>query len=393
MNNITLKGMDATYSPLDIRELMAKFAEITDHRKARGIRYSLPCLLTMILLARLAGETKPSGITDWLQLRKEQLATFFDLTRPQMPSLNTIRRTLSEAIMVDELQKVMGQYLHKSYGGDESEQMVLDGKTMRGTIPKGEKAGVHLLSAYLPESGVVQNQMEVAAKENEISAAPRLLKSLNLKGKVVSGDAMFTQRKLSVQVTAQGGDYLWFIKDNQPTLLRDVQQFFQPPRTAKGWYIPPPEYHEAKSIDKGHGRLEQRRIQVAADTSQFLDWPNARLVFKLERRVTAIATGSISTETAYGISSLALVATSAPQLLKLARSHWGIENGLHYRRDVTLKEDATRMKNSRQAEAVAVLNNFIVSVAQKLGFANLAYALRQFNAQLNADLARLTVFA
>ena len=87
MNNITLKGQDATYPPLDIRELMAKFAEITDHRKARGIRYSLPCLLTMILLARLAGETKSSGIADWLQLRKDQLATFFDLARPQMPSL------------------------------------------------------------------------------------------------------------------------------------------------------------------------------------------------------------------------------------------------------------------------------------------------------------------
>ena len=101
----------------------------------------------------------------------------------------------------------------------------------------------------------------------------------------------------------------------------------------------------------------------------------------------------MSIETAYGISSLPLTATSAQQLLRLARSHWGIENGLHYRRDVTLKEDATRMKNSRQAEAVAVLNNFIVSAAQKLGFANLAYALRQFNAQLNADLARLTVFA
>jgi hypothetical protein len=103
---------------------------------------------------------------------------------------------------------VVGYYLHDKYGGDESEQVVLDGKTMRGTIAKGEKAGVHLLSAYLPEGSVVQGQIEVRSKENEITAAPRLLARLNLKGKVVSGDAMFTQRKLSIQVRAQGGDYL-----------------------------------------------------------------------------------------------------------------------------------------------------------------------------------------
>lgn len=391
MHNITLAGLDSTYPSFDIRELMAKFEDVTDQRKARGVRYKLPCLLAMILLARLAGETKPSGIADWLKLRKGQLVTLFNLKHGQVPSLNSIRRTLSEAIVAQELQKVVGHYLHGKYGGDESEQIVLDGKTMRGTIPKGETVGVHLLSAYLPEGGVVQGQIEVQAKENEITAAPRLLAKLNLKGKVVSGDAMFTQRKLSVQVTAQGGDYLWFIKDNQPTLLADVQQFFQPPRKAKGWYIPLLKHHEATSVDKGHGRIEQRRIRVVYDETEFLNWPNAKLVFRLERKVTQVTTGLTSVETAYGVSSLAPHPAVAQQLLTLARAHWGIENGLHYRRDVTLNEDATRMKSVAQAEAVAVFNNFIVSLAQKLGFSNLAYALRHFNAQLNAGLAQLAL--
>ncbi len=391
MHNITLAGLDSTYPSFDIQELMTKFEDVNDQRKAQGIRYKLPCLLAMILLARLAGETKPSGIADWLKLRKGQLVTLFNLKHAQVPSLNTIRRTLAETIVAQEWQKVVVHYLHDRYGGDESEQIVLDGKTMRGTIPKGEKAGVHLLSAYLPEGGVVQDQIEVESKENELTAAPRLLANLNLKGKVVSGDAMFTQRKLSVQVRAQGGDYLWFIKDNQPTLLADVQQFFQPPRKAKGWHMPLMAYHEATSVDKGHGRIEQRRIRVAYDETEFLNWPNAKLVFMLERKVTQMATGLTSVETAYGISSLAPHPTMAQQLLNLARAHWGIENGLHYRRDVTLNEDATRMKSATQAEAVAVFNNFIVGLAQKLGFSNLAYALRHFNAQLHVRLAQLAL--
>jgi hypothetical protein len=111
----------------------------------------------------------------------------------------------------------------------------------------------------------------------------------------------------------------------------------------------------------------------------------------LERKVTEMATGLTYVETAFGVSSLAPHPTVVQQLLRLARAHWGIENGLHYRRDVTLNEDVTRMKSVAQAEAVAVFNNFIVGLAQKLGFSNLAYALRHFNAQLNAHVALLTL--
>jgi len=102
MHNITLAGLDSTYPSFDIQELMAKFEDVTDQRKAQGIRYKLPCLLAMILLARLAGETKPSSIADWLNLTKGQLVTLFNLKHGQVPSLNTIRRTLSETIVAQE---------------------------------------------------------------------------------------------------------------------------------------------------------------------------------------------------------------------------------------------------------------------------------------------------
>jgi predicted transposase YbfD/YdcC len=345
----------------------------------------------LILIARLAGETKPYGIADWLKFRTELLVPLFDLKYSKMPSVNTIRRTLSDTIIATQLQTVLVYFLHEEYGGQESEHVVLDGKALRGTIPKGETQGVHLLSAYLPKEEVVIGQIEVETKENEISAAPRLLANLNLKGKIVSGDAMFTQRKLSVQIPAQGGDYLWFVKSNQATLLGDIKQFFMAPRKAKGWYIDSPNYKEASSINNGHGRIEHRTIQVISDETEFVQWPNLRQVFKLERRVTHIQSNKTTIETAYGITSLEQEKASAEQLLGWARSHWGIENGLHYRRDVTLKEDATRMSCSRQAEAVAVFNNFIVALSSKLGFSNLAQALRSFDAQLNRKLAQIAL--
>ena len=391
MCNLTIEGVNTEFTPFDIDVIMSKFAYIPDPRQARGSRFKLPCLLALILLARLAGETKPYGLADWLKFRTELLVLLFDLKHPKMPSVNTIRRTLSDTIVATQLQTVLVYFLHEKYGGQESQHIVLDGKTLRGTIPKGETKGVHLLSAYLPEEEVVIGQIEVETKENEISAAPKLLAKLNLKGKVVTGDAMFTQRKLSVQIPAQGGDYLWFVKDNQATLLGDIKQFFVSPRKAKGWHIDSPTYEEASSIEKGHGRIEHRTIQVASDETEFIQWPNLKQVFKLERRVTHIQSGKTTFETAYGITSLEQEKASAGQLLGWARSHWGIENGLHYRRDVTLKEDTTRMSCSRQAESVAVFNNFIVALSSKLGFSNLAQALRSFDAQLNLKLARVAL--
>ena len=238
MDHIILENSQEEGVIFDIGELMERLEQVSDQRKARGKRYSLPFLLTAILLAKLAGEDTPKGIAEWLKLRQEQIVAAFELSRSSVPAYNTIRRTLAETLSAEELQRNFRQFLHQRYGGQRSILVVIDGKTLRGTIPKGKSQGVHLLAAYLPEEGIVLLQVAVASKENEITAAPRLLGELDLKGRIVCGDAMFTQRDLSVQVVAQGGDYIWFVKDNQPQLGVDVEQFFVPARRAKGWHVP-----------------------------------------------------------------------------------------------------------------------------------------------------------
>jgi predicted transposase YbfD/YdcC len=287
-----------------------------------------------------------------------------------------------EVVSLDELESTFQQYLNLRYGGQNSVLMCIDGKTMRGTIPKGSTQGVHLLSVYLAEDGIVLKQVMVASKENEISAGKELLAELNLKNKVVCADAMQTQRAFCLQVLSGGGDYLLFAKNNQPTLLADIEQFFVPPRQASGWHIPPLPRTVATATNKSHGRIEQRTLTLISDEDQFVDWPGLQQVFKLERYTKKLSTGVETREIAYGLTSCPPDKANAAQLLAWTRLYWQIENGVHYRRDVTLHEDETRFSKPQLAQAISIINNFVIGLVNKLGYSNLASARRYFDASI-----------
>lgn len=387
VNHITLDESVVAAVGFDVNVLLEQLQAVTDRRHAQGVRYSLPFLLAVIILAKLAGQHRPSAIAQWVKLRRVQLVTAFNCQRETVPALNTIRRVLSDAVAASELLTILNRFLHDTYGGQQSEQVTLDGKTLRGTISRGQSQGEHLLTAFLPAESAVLSQVAVGAKENELVAAPKLLANLDLQERVVTGDALFTQRKLSVQVLAGGGHYLWPVKDNQQRLREGVGLFFVPPRKAPGWCTQPLPQTIAQTVDKAHGRLEVRTLTAVADETGFLDWPGARQVFRLVRRVTCLATGVVTVDEVYGVTSLPPERAAAGQLLNFIRQHWQIENGLHYRRDVTLQEDSTKMSNRQQAQAMAALNNFIIGLVAKLGFTNMAYAQRLFDARITLALA------
>lgn len=200
----------------DIGSVYHSFERLTDQRKARGVRYSLPVALTLILLAKLAGEDGAAGMATWLKYRAEMLAKALKLDRGSMPHRTTISRILGKAVMVEEFETIMGTLFQGRVAGEQEVVIALDGKTLRGTIELGESQGLHLLAAYMPTEGVVLMQVAVESKENEIVAAPRLLECLDLRNQVVLGDALLTQRKLSAQIVAAQGDYVWLVKDNHP---------------------------------------------------------------------------------------------------------------------------------------------------------------------------------
>jgi predicted transposase YbfD/YdcC len=203
---------------------------------------------------------------------------------------------------------------------------------------------------------------------------------------VVRGEALHTQRALSVQILEAGGDYVWQVKENQPTLLSDIQEVFDPAPTAPGWNQVPRDLRHASSLDSVHGRLEKRTLTAGCFLNEYSGWRGLAQVFKLERHTVIRSTGQVRHQTVYGITSLSPEEASPTRLLHLMRDYWAIENRLHYRRDKILHEDDTRMTNPTQATAMPVINSLVIALVRRQGFTNLAAARRYDNAHLPATL-------
>jgi len=371
---------------VDAGSLYDHFMTIKDMRKKRGIRYSLPTILLLIVLAKLCGEDKPYGIADWVQSRKELLLETLQLAYPRLPHHTTYGRILEDHER--EIDRVVSEYLGKLPKVEQEPVITLDGKTIRGTITEKDCFGLHLLTAYLPGVGVALKQLPVEKdKENEIVVAPQLLESLNLEGKVVVGDAMQTQRGLSNQIVDAGGDFVWIVKNNQSKTREAIEQLFAPQKRVRGLGCPPMDFSRAQTLDKEHGRLEERTITVSSLLNDYIDWPAVQQVFKLERRFTYRNSSKVHHEIQYGITSLNTQRANPEKLLEVIRSEWGIENGLHYRRDVTFHEDKTRMTRKRMAQAMTCINNLVIALFCKQGFANHARARRILDAHPLTALA------
>jgi len=374
---------------INVGGLLSYLLQVKDGRKRRGIRYSLGTILILFILAKLCGQTKVYGIAEWAQERSSYLVEALQLKRKLLPHHSTYRRILAEEIAEEELEQIVGEYLSRLAKQGQEVIVVIDGKTVRGTITRGDPFGLHLLAAYLPGEGVVLMQMTVEKdKENEIVVAPKLLASLDLRNKVVTGDAMQTQRQLSMQIIASGGDFVWIVKDNQPETRQAIELLFSPEQPSiPGSGCPPKDFRSAKTVEKQAGRLEERQITVSSWLNDYLDWPHLGQVFKLERRFTCLATGELTCEVQYGLTSLSAQAASPERILRIVRSEWRIESGLHYRRDVTFQEDQTRMTRKSMGRVMSIINNLVIGLLNCQGYDNHAHARRVFDASPDKALA------
>ncbi len=397
--------MDATTIPfdlplpdepllLDLTALYAQLHRLTDQRKRRGVRYPLAALLLLALLGKLAGYSRVRALADWANLRAQELSALLHLPRATMPHPTTWSRVLGYAVDPAALTQVIPQLFYGARTGEVPKRghliVALDGKTLRGTIPLGQTRGVHLLAAYLPKEGIVLARVAVDRYENEITAAPTVLMQVDLEGVVVTGDAMYTQRALSLQIVEAGGDYLWPVKDNQPELYQDIKLLFTLDVARPGHGVLSTDFTTARSVEKGHGRLEERVITVSSMLQDYSTWPNLAQVFKLERTVID-ARGRQTKEVRYGVTSLPTSVANAERLLELVRMQWGIENGLHYRREVTLDEDASLVRTGEAPQIVATLNNIVLGLFARHGTRNVAAAQRRLAYRLDKALARLNL--
>jgi predicted transposase YbfD/YdcC len=375
----------------DVGSLYGYLQGLKDRRKLRGIRYPLVAVLVMMILAKLCGEDTPSGIADWVKHRGEQFTDFLKLKRKSMPHHSTYRRIEADVVDPQELEQVVSSMLagRKFFG--KQVLLSIDGKVLRGTLNEAQE-GTYLLAAYLPSEGLVLMEVELEGKGCEIPGAVKLLKMMDLREKVVMGDALHTQRAVSIQIVEAGGEYIWFAKGNQPQLKEDIRLWFEPePDLIPGQGRVPKDFEIVKETSKGHGRLEERTLTVSSQLNDFLNWPYLQQVFQLERRFISLRTGGVHTQVVYGITSLSREEITPGKLLALIRSYWGIENGLHYRRDVTLREDRTRMTKGNAGRIMACLNNLVIGlVFSKTQFAYLPHARRFFDAHPALAFALLT---
>jgi predicted transposase YbfD/YdcC len=366
---------------INLSSLYARFQGLTDKRKAKGKRYALTTILMGIFLAKLCGEDKPSGIAEWVKLRAGMIVSALGLKRKEMPSHHTYRRVLVDGVDENEIEELARKH-HRRHGRAGYYVVVaMDGKVMRGTIDLDVRAGLCLLALYLPGEGVTLAQIALESQQNEISAAPILLDLVDLRNKVVIGDAIHTQRQVSIQIGRVGSNYIWTVKGNQPQLLQDLQDWFDTEvELLPGMGAPAKDFRSISVTNKAHGRIEVRVLTTSSQLNDFLDWPFLRQVFKLERHVTIQKTGKTRHEIVYGITSLSADQASPDQLLQMLRSYWQIENGLHYPRDVSLREDQTRFKNHSAAHVMAIINNLVLGLIAGSDFPFVPTARRFFAA-------------
>ena len=270
----------------DIGSLYAHLEEIEDSGKAKGKRYELIALLILMMLAKLGGEDRPSGIAEWIANRKEIWVEYKIIGEAKTASHMTYRRILQTIIDAEKFEEIMQKY-HLTRLKEEQELVVsIDGKTVRGTIPYGACRGVHLLAIYIPDQGLVLAQAEVDKKENEIVVAPRILSQVLLAGMIVIADAMHTQRAFSEQIVSAGANYVFTVKDNQSRTKWAVQKLFvhEVCNMQKGAPVSA-DVRMATTTNKRHGRLEQRTLICSTQLNDYLDWPHIAQVFRIERVV------------------------------------------------------------------------------------------------------------
>ncbi len=350
-----------------------RLRDLPDPRDRRGRRHSLWSVILVAASAVVAGADSYAAIAQWAarapQATLARLGTraVAGLGVRVAPSAATIRRVL-EAVCPSGLAALTGA------GTAGAQTAAVDGKKARGSRD-GAVPAAHLL-AVMTGGGQVAAQIRVPAKTNEIGGFAALLRPLDLRGVVVTADALHAQRDHArFLVEDKKAHYVLTVKKNQPGLYQRLRRL-------------PWEQVTCCFYDRtrGHGRKDTRVIKVL--TIDDLDFPYARQVARVVRHSTSVKTGGRTRETVYVITSLTSTQASPQRLALIVRGHWGIENRIHYVRDVTFGEDASQIRTGHGPENMATLRNLAIGALRAAGYTNIAQARREmsydtFNAPLN----------
>jgi predicted transposase YbfD/YdcC len=337
------------------------FADVPDPRREHGRRHNLLDMMVLTIVAVISGADSWVEVAEYGVRKLNWLQTLLELPNG-IPSHDTLGRVFA---LLDPaaLQSAFQRWIESLVEATAGRLVAIDGKTLRHSFDRASgKGALHVVSAWASENRLVLGQQAVDGKSNEITAIPELVKSLDLKGAIVSIDAMGCQKEIAAALSDAGAEYVLALKENQPTLYQDVNQLFLDGLEDDFVHL---EHHYWRTVDNDHGRVETRHYHVVAVPQRLREqhpqWRNLRtlgMVFSERQVGQEPATG----ETRYYISSLpAKVKTFA----RAVRAHWGIETSLHWVLDISFREDESRLRKDHGPENLALLRRMAASLLQQ----------------------------
>jgi predicted transposase YbfD/YdcC len=369
-------------------ELMSHFAIIEDPRINRQKKYTLSEILFVILTGALCGITNYVDMEDFGKAHKEWYQKYFEY-KNGIPSHDTLGRVM-RLISPESFQDCFAKWtksLHKKI----DDIVAIDGKNLRHSFDNAAmKASIYMVSAWSCNSGLALAQEKVQDKSNEITAIPKLLDLLDISGCLVTIDAMGTQYEIADQIVLKGGNYLLSLKGNQGNLHKDVKLFFEDSVLMKEVKQ---DVYEDLSVD--HGRIETRKCSVVTEVKWLKDrhekFNSISSIIKIESLREFKNGSSPESEIRYYISSATM---SAERVLNASRSHWQIENNLHWILDMNFDEDQSRVRKDHAPEnmsiarriALNMINNFKKEDNLKISFRRIQNKLAWDQNQLNLIL-------
>ena len=344
-------------------EVVLHFAELEDPRSTVNRQHPLVSVVVIAMMAVLAGAGGPTGIARWAGLKEEFLLRTLDLPNG-IPRKDVFRRVLMtlrpgafQACFVNWLNSLRAAAAMAT--GVEQPVLAVDGKTARRSHDRKNGLGaLHSVSVWASEFGLSLGQVACAEKSNEITAIPELLRLVDIKGAIITIDAMGTQKAIASQIIDGGADFVLALKGNQGKLHQAIIEHID--ERLDGDLT---ETHEHVTTEKGHGREETRtyfQIPAPKDLPGFAQWKGLKSIGVVTS--CCIRDGKETVEVRYYISSLAV---SVKKFAHAVRSHWGIENTCHWVLDLTYREDESRIRDKTLRENFAWINRFTLSLLKQ----------------------------
>ena len=360
----------ATADPADqfpdssiVFSLLKSLSIVSDPRKDRGKRHLLSDILAIAVLGSICNCDNAEALADWAEKEQDWLSGFLQLPHGT-PSQDVFLRVFA-SIKPQQFQQAFHDWVQgffEQMGTDG--QIAIDGQTNRGSRQRSLKKGpIHMVSALACGQGLVLGQVKTDEKSNEITAIPELLKMLNIQNALVSIDAMGCQVSIAEQITEAGGDYLLGLKGNQGKLHQETQNLFEATDLPYAEDMREALVSQDSTSNKGHGRKEQRTARIVNDFDGLVPsakrWPHLQSLVAIDSVRTDVISGKQTHETRYYISSKLLTPAEA---IASTRSHWEIENKLHWCLDVTFGQDANQTRVNYAAENLAVVRHIALNI-------------------------------